>query len=133
MLTRNKEQEKLMIFFYEYLFYAHMNELRDVKKLLEEVFEISYDEISIFAKEVSVKSLIHLEEILKLISDHLDSWKLERLNLVTQAILILAIGEYNYLDESSKPVIINVAIELAKKYLVDDEYKFVNGILDKVL
>ena len=36
-------------------------------------------------------------------------------------------------EKTDKAIIINVSVELAKKYLSDNDYKFVNAILDKVL
>ena len=43
--------------------------------------------------------------------------KLSRLNIVAHAILLLSIGQYKYVGEIKKAEIINVAVELAKKYL----------------
>ena len=132
MLSRNQEQEKVMLAIYQYLFYQRMNQ-EDLIHILEDVFDLPYDEISIFAKEVAVKTLLHQEELDKDISDHLVKWTLDRLNIVSHAILLLAMGEYRYTEETNKAEIINIAVELAKKYLDDKEYKFINAILDKVL
>ena len=132
MLSRNQEQEKVMLAIYQYLFYQKMNQ-EDVKEILENVFEMDYEDISIFAKEVTVKTLLHQEEIDKDISAHLVKWTLDRLNMVTHAILLLAIGEYRYTKECNKAEIINIAVNLAKTYLDDKDYKFVNAILDNIL
>lgn len=132
MLTRNQEQEKVMFAIYQYLFYKRMN-LEDLQQELENVYELPYEEISLFAKEVSVKSLIHQEEIDQLISNNLNKWTIDRINLVAHAILLMSIGEVKYTSECNKAEMINVAVTLAKKYLDDKEYKFINAILDKVL
>lgn len=132
MLTRNQEQEKVMLAIYQYLFYQRMNQ-EDLMEILANVFEMPYEEVSIFAKEVAVKTLLHQEEIDQLISDNLVKWTLDRINLVAHAILLFAIGEYRYTEECNKAEIINIAVELAKKYLDDKDYRYINAILDKVL
>ena len=49
------------------------------------------------------------------------------------SILMLGIGEYKYVGNVDKSVIIDVCIRLAKKYGDEKDYKFVNALLDKVL
>lgn len=132
MLSRNQEQEKIMLTVYQYLFYQRMKS-EDIVTELENVFEIPYDEISVFAREVVVKTLLHQEEIDSIISENLVKWTLDRINLVAHAILLFAIGEYKYTEECNKAEMINVAVNLAKKYLDDKDYKFINALLDKVL
>jgi transcription termination factor NusB len=61
------------------------------------------------------------------------NWKFARLNRVAQAILLLAYIHHHYVKDADKSVIIDVAVRLSKKFLHDDEYKFINAILDKVL
>lgn len=132
MLSRNQEQEKIMLTVYQYLFYQRMKS-EDVVTELENVFDIPYDEISVFAREVVVKTLLHQEEIDLIISENLVKWTIDRINLVAHAILLFAIGEYKYTQECNKAEIINIAVNLAKKYLDDKDYKFINALLDKVL
>lgn len=132
MLTRNQEQEKIMLSIYQYLFYQRMKN-EDIVDILSNVYELPYDEVPLFSKEVCVKTLLHQEEIDQIISSNLIKWTIDRINLVAHAILLFAIGEYKYTNEISKAEIINVAVELAKKYLDDKDYKFINAILDKVL
>lgn len=132
MLSRNQEQEKIMLTVYQYLFYQRMKS-EDIVTELENVFEIPYDEISVFAREVVVKTLLHQEEIDSIISENLVKWTLDRINLVAHAILLFAIGEYKYTEECNKAEMINVAVNLAKKYLDDKDYKFINALLDKAL
>ena len=63
----------------------------------------------------------------------MDKWKFDRLNRLNQAILLLSLAHYYGVGEVEKAVVINVAVSLAKKYLDDNDYKFVNAILDNVL
>lgn len=73
------------------------------------------------------------DEIVSQIEKNLKSdWKLERISKVNLAILKLAIYELKYTDIPFK-VVINEAVELAKKYGEDSSKNFVNGILAVVV
>lgn len=75
----------------------------------------------------------HLENILELIKKNLkQDWKIERISKVTLAILKLAIYEIVYAKIPFK-VVINEAVELAKKYGEETAPAFVNGILASVV
>ena len=69
-----------------------------------------------------------------MLNDHMNHWTFDRLNRVEQAILLLSCVHYLYVEpEVEKAVVINIAIKLSKAFLGDNDYKFVNAILDKVL
>ena len=75
----------------------------------------------------------HKEEILGLIEKNLKSdWKIERISKIDLSILKLAIYEIQYKDIPFK-VVINEAVELAKKYGEDSSKNFVNGILASIV
>ena len=65
----------------------------------------------------------------ELIVRHAVNWKLERVAAIDRAILRLALHEMRATDTPVK-VVINEAVDLAKKYSSDDAKGFVNGILD---
>ena len=56
---------------------------------------------------------------------------LERLDAVGRAILLLALAELKYRDDVPTKVVINEAVELAKRYGAAESYKFVNALLDR--
>lgn len=58
-----------------------------------------------------------------------DDWTFDRLGYVEQAILVMAAGELTF-ETAQKPIVIDEAITLAKKYCDDDAYKLINGVLD---
>lgn len=70
------------------------------------------------------------------IDEHLQSasknWRLERMSTVDRNILRLAAAELLYDDSIPTKVIINEAIELAKRFGTAESAAFVNGILDRV-
>ncbi len=73
------------------------------------------------------------EEIEKQISENLKSdWKVERISKINLAILKLAIYEMLYKKVPYK-VVINEAVELAKKYGEDTSSSFINGVLATVV
>lgn len=69
----------------------------------------------------------------KKISENLKpGWKISRISKVSLSILRLALYEMMYDDSIPVSVSINEAVELTKKYSVEDEAAFVNGVLGSV-
>lgn len=60
------------------------------------------------------------------------NWKIERMHKVDLSILRMAVFEMFYTSDTPYKVIINEAIELAKKYGTENSSAFVNGILNKL-
>ncbi len=75
----------------------------------------------------------NIESIDDMISAHLVKWTLNRLPKTDLAILRVAIGESVFGSGLEKPVAVNEAVEMAKKYCGEKSPSFVNGILGKVL
>jgi N utilization substance protein B len=78
--------------------------------------------------EGAVKDTAVIDE---LIVKQAENWRLERLAVIDRAILRLAIYELRTTDTPPK-VILNEAVELAKKFSSEEAGAFVNGILDAV-
>ncbi len=76
----------------------------------------------------------HSQDIMTdLIAPHLKtSWSIDRLNLVNLAILIEADAEGEILN-TPKQVLIDQSVITCKKFCDDDDYRFINAILDKIL
>ena len=66
-----------------------------------------------------------------MIEQHAKNWKLERLAAIDRNILRLGIYELQQGDVPAK-VVINEAVELAKKFSTEEAAPFINGILDAV-
>ncbi len=60
-------------------------------------------------------------------------WKLSRLSHVDRAILRMSVYQLRYCEDIPYKVVINEAIEIAKKYSTEQSPRFVNGVLDAVL
>ena len=131
-LSRNQEHELIMTCIYDALVYSNMSKEFSLEEIMTSVFDVEYDEISFFVKEMVIKSLAHVNEIKNIFQAKMPKWSFDRLNLVEQSILIMSYT-HKETQDVDKSIIINIAVKLAKKYLDKDDYKFVNGILDKVL
>lgn len=71
-------------------------------------------------------------EIDQLIEKHSHHWRLPRMAVVDRNILRLGVYELLYLHDIPTSVILNEAVELAKKFGTEDSGAFINGILDRV-
>ena len=92
---------------------------------VEEAFE--------YARSLVEGAVDHRDEIDGLISEQADNWRLERMPAVDRNILRLAVYELLYEEDIPKLVIVDEAIELAKKFSTDQSSRFVNGLLDGLL
>ncbi len=72
-------------------------------------------------------------EINEIISSNLKGYTIERLYKIDLAIITLAVIELNFLKENPKEVVINEAVELAKKYSTDKSPRFINGVLADIV
>jgi len=69
----------------------------------------------------------------ELIVDSTIKWRLSRLSAVDKSILRLAVYQLTFCPDIPPRVVLNEAIELAKKFGTDKSPSFVNGVLDAVL
>lgn len=78
--------------------------------------------------EGAAKEIAALDEI---IARNCENWRFERLAAIDRAVLRLAIHEMKAAETPAK-VVLNEAVELAKKFSSEESGAFVNGILDSV-
>jgi transcription antitermination protein NusB len=76
--------------------------------------------------EGAAKQVAALDE---LIVKHAENWRFERLAAIDRAVLRLAIYELRVADAPYK-VVLNEAVDLAKKYSSEESGAFVNGVLN---
>jgi N utilization substance protein B len=74
----------------------------------------------------------HLQELDTLISRYSEHWRLERMAAVDRNLLRLAAFELLYQPKVPPKVVINEAVELAKRFGTEASGAFVNGILDRI-
>ena len=134
-LSRNQEHYVVMTVIYDALSDFVLGEgkhFRDVRQLIADVAEAPYSEVSDYVKNVVAYSLNHYGEIKDAFTPNLVNWKWDRLPLLTQSILIMSYA-HSKVEEVDKRVIINVAVDLGKKYVEEKQAKFINAVLDRTL
>ena len=107
----------------------------DLLKFLDEFFAESEPDDSVrrIALDWTKAAWQNLQHCDKLITDATLKWKLSRLSPVDRSILRLSVYQLNYCTDIPPKVVINEAIELAKKFSTAQSPAFVNGVLDAVL
>lgn len=131
--SRNSLHEKAMVLIYDALTFQNMGQDYDMREIMTDYLEIPYEEADIFLREVTIKALIHQQEIIDDLQKNMKKWKFARLNRLMQAILLLSVTHFRYVQDADKGVVIDIAVKLSKRYLDDGDYKFVNAILDVTL
>ncbi len=86
-----------------------------------------------FTKRLVSGTLEHRDALDKIISKQADHWRLSRMPIVDRNILRLALFELLHEPETPRPVIIDEALEIAKRFSTPRSSQFINGILDGVL
>jgi transcription antitermination protein NusB len=95
------------------------------KKRVDEAFE--------YAQMLVRGAIENRERIDDLIRGQADNWRLERMPPVDRNILRLAVYEMLHERDTPKLVVLDEAIELAKKFGSEQSGRFVNGLLDGLL
>ena len=135
-ISRNQENFIIMTVIYDELadLSAGQNQpFRDVNEIIKEITETPLNEHSNYVQNMIANVLNHYGEIVNAYLPHLKNWKWERLPLLTRAVLLMSYAHFYYVEKIDKRIVINVAIELAKKYIEEKQAKFINAILDEVL
>jgi transcription antitermination protein NusB len=89
------------------------------------------DNTRTFANKLFEGAATEVAELDALIVQHAENWRLERLAAIDRAVLRLAIYELRTAETPPK-VVLNEAVDLAKRFSSGDSGAFVNGILDAV-
>ena len=102
-------------------------------ELYLECNNIEDDEAKEYIKDAVKGINEHIDEIKGLIEKNLKAdWKIDRISKIDLSLLKLAIYEIKYKELPFK-VVINEAVELAKKYGEDTSKNFINGILASII
>lgn len=86
-----------------------------------------------FATKILRGTVENLDKIDEMITAQADNWRLSRMAVVDRNIIRMSIYEFLYEQETPKLVIIDEAIEIAKKFGTQKSSQFINGILDGIL
>ncbi len=124
-MKRSQARESAFILIFENIFNPEYT-LAEMKEFAadSEVFEIDAFTEALYTAAAGNTAAID-EEIKK----YLKNWRIERLSRPALAILRLAFAEMLYFEDIPVSVTVNEAVELAKKYAVEKDASFINGVL----
>ena len=90
------------------------------------------DGVREFANLLVTRSVEHVEEVDVIVQRHAENWRLDRMAAVDRNLLRLATQEFIYGKETPATVVINEAIEIARRFSAQESPQFINGILDSI-
>jgi len=125
-MTRREQRIRIMNAIYQYLLTN-----KSVDELLKEVVDVNDKESIPFIVENTVGVINNIDELINDITPYLIDYKFTRLGYIEQAILLMSAYQMKE-GTIDRPIIINEAVEIAKKYCDDDAPKFINGVLDQL-
>jgi transcription antitermination protein NusB len=89
-------------------------------------------EVRGFAEDLFRVANANLEQIDQLIAHNSKHWRIERMPAVDRNLLRMAIGEMLGFKSTPFPIVINEALEIARRYAAPESINFLNGMLDSI-
>ena len=89
-------------------------------------------EVRGFAEDLFRVANANLEQIDQLIAQNSKHWRIERMPAVDRNLLRMAIGEMLGFKSTPFPIVINEALEIARRYAAPESINFLNGMLDSI-
>jgi N utilization substance protein B len=87
-------------------------------------------EVQAFAEDIFRTASDRAAEINKIIEEHAENWRLDRMAAVDRNILRAALAELLAFPSTPRAIVINEAIEIARKFSSPESAQFINGVLD---
>ena len=84
-----------------------------------------------FATKLAIGALANLDEVDERIKSRAEHWRISRMALVDRNLLRLAVYEFLH-EPTPRTVIINEALEIARRFSTWEATQFINGILDAI-
>ena len=85
-----------------------------------------------FARSLFEGTVSEVGSLDPMIREHAQHWRLERMAAVDRNVIRLALYELRHYEETPHAIVINEALELARRFSTADSVEFVNGVLDAV-
>ena len=127
-LTRSELREKIMVILYQ-IEILNKNKIEmDLDELIRDNIEIENE----FIKDIVYGVNTHKDNIDELANKFLLNWNINRIDKTGASILRMAIYELKFTD-TPQIVVINEAIELAKRYSDESVRKIINAVLDRMI
>jgi transcription antitermination protein NusB len=85
-----------------------------------------------FADDLFRSAVERREEIDQLIQKHAEHWRMERMAAVDRNVLRTGVAEFLGFPDTPRPVVINEALEIVRKFSAPESVQFINGVLDSI-
>lgn len=85
-----------------------------------------------FAEDLYRVAVARETEIDEAIEQHSANWKLTRMSSVDRNVLRMAVAELTGFPGTPAPIVINEALEIARRYSTPESINFLNGVLDAI-
>ncbi|HJT71656.1 MAG TPA: transcription antitermination factor NusB [Terriglobales bacterium] len=130
MGTRRKSRELAL----QMLYQADLGEQQpaDVRKTFWKGRGEVDHEVQGFAEDIFRVAQDRSGEINKLIESHAENWRMDRMAAVDRNVLRAAVAELIGFPQTPRAVVINEAIEIARKFSAPESAQFINGVLDSI-
>lgn len=128
MKSRSELREKIMIILYQ----IDINRSQHINYNVEEIISSNLEIDNEFVRDIIYGVITYEDEIINIANKYMKNWDISRIDKTGVAILKMAIYELKYTD-TPHIVVINEAVELAKKYSDDSVRKIINAVLDKMI
>jgi N utilization substance protein B len=89
-------------------------------------------EVRGFAEDLFRVAIAHQEKIDELLVANSKHWRLERMPAVDRNLLRMAVGEMLGYKGTPYPIVINEALEIARRFSAPESINFLNGMLDAI-
>ncbi|MFR5857275.1 MAG: transcription antitermination factor NusB [Bacilli bacterium] len=126
--TRSELREIVMTILYQVDIYNERKINYDIDKIIKDNIEIENE----FVKDLVYGVITYKDELDVVANKYMKDWSIDRIDKSGKAILRMAIYELKYMD-TPEIVVINEAIELAKKYSDESVKNIINAVLDKII
>lgn len=125
-----------MLFQYDIQRLSPIGPMPSVDELIEsywnEISDIPRPEEDDFSIHLVKGTIDHLTEIDDRIRNRTEHWRISRMHAVDRNLLRLAVYEFLYEMDTPKTVVINEALEIARRFSTYEATQFINGILDGI-
>jgi N utilization substance protein B len=130
MGTRRKSRELAL----QMLFQADLGQqpIEEVRKTFWQGRGDVSPEVKGFAEDIFRVARDRSPEIDKLIENHAENWRMDRMAAVDRNLMRAAVAELLGFPKTPRAVVINEAIEIARKFSSPESVQFINGVLDSV-
>jgi N utilization substance protein B len=90
------------------------------------------DKVRGFADELFAIASEREKEIDELIERNAEHWRMERMAVVDRNVLRTGVAEFLGFPDTPRPVVINEALEIGRRFSTPESVQFINGVLDSV-